>query len=133
MNARNRKGQGIIEMLVGSIVFIVPMSLFALDLGTVLVANSANDHLVSNAARAAADQDCKDKAQSAVQKCIGKFPKSNIVVDVKLAGDIDYSDDQQVVVTTVMKVKLPVGVAGMDTVEFKARAVQPIVAKPSNV
>ncbi len=129
VNGRSRKGQGLVEVLTGAILFLVPISLGALDLTTVVLVNSANDHLVKNCARAAADQEDQGKAQKAVQDCISKFPKSSVIVDVNLEGSIDYKDDEQVAVKTVMTVKLPVG----GSIKFHAQAVEPLVAKPSNV
>ncbi|MBX9687317.1 MAG: hypothetical protein K2X27_11485 [Candidatus Obscuribacterales bacterium] len=130
-NARNRKAQSLIEVLAGAMVFLVPISLAALDLSVMLVANSANDHLVKNVARAAADQDSQVKALDAAKQCLAKFPKSSIIVDVELDGGLDYQDDQQVAVKTVMIVKLPVSLGG--ELKFHALAVEPLVAKPSDV
>lgn len=129
VNGRNRKGQGLVEVLAGAMLFLVPISLAALDLTTVVLANSANDHLVKNCARAAADQEDQSKAEKAASDCIAKFPKSAVIVDVNLEGSVEYKDDEQVAVKTVMTVKLPVG----GSIKFHAQAVEPIVAKPSNV
>lgn len=129
VNGRNKKGQGLVEVLAGAMLFLVPISLAALDLTTIVLVNSANDHLVKNCARAAADQEDQGKAQKAVQECISKFPKSVLIVDVALEGSVDYKDDDQVAVKTIMTVKLPVG----GSLKFHAQAVEPLVAKPSNV
>ena len=129
VNGRRNNGQGLVEVLAGAICFLIPISLAAVDLTTVVLVNSANDHLVKNCARAAADQGDQSKAQEAAQKCISKFSKSAVIVEVALDGAVDYKDDDQVAVKTIMTIKLPVG----GTVQFHAQAVEPLVAKPSNV
>ena len=130
--ARNKVGQSLNEAVVGALI-LIPIALTGLDLTIIVVCNSANDGLVKNAARAAANQGTKAKAIKAAKDCIANFPRSPIILDVKLAGDIDYIDQKQVAVQTVMTMKLPVGLPGMDILEFNARAVEPLVALPSKI
>lgn len=129
VNGRKNKGQGLVEVLTGAMLFLVPISLGALDLTTIVLVNSANDHLVKNCARAAADQDDQNKAAKAAEECISKFPKSAVIVGVNLEGSVEYKEDDQVAVKTIMTVKLPIG----GSIKFHAQAVEPLVAKPSNV
>jgi hypothetical protein len=54
MNGRNRSSaQSLIETVVG-IIFMIPIVLFLFDIGVMVLANTANDNLAKQAARAAA-------------------------------------------------------------------------------
>jgi hypothetical protein len=54
MTARNRaSAQSLIETVVG-IIFMIPIVLFLFDIGVLVLANTANDNLAKQAARAAA-------------------------------------------------------------------------------
>lgn len=131
-NRASNKGQSFIEVIVGSML-LVPIALFGLDVMVIVLASSANDTLAKNAARAAANQSVKVLAVAAAQKYVASVPKSAMVLDAKLDGSIDYQDKKQVEVKTAMKVKVPAAFAGMDVVELRAVAVEPIVAGPADI
>ena len=130
--ANRRLGQSIIEVLVGCI-FLIPMALAGLDVIVLVLANSANDSLVKNAARAAANQTTRNGALIAAQRCVDAFHTSNIIVGVEMAQNVDYQQDKNVSVKTVMTVKMPVGIAGFEIIKFQAQATEPVVAMPADV
>lgn len=53
MSGKSRKGQSIIETVVG-IMFLVPIVLFLFDIAVLVLCNTANDNLAKSACRAAA-------------------------------------------------------------------------------
>ncbi len=129
---RNRKAQSLVEVLVGSFL-LIPIALFGLDLSVLVLANTANDNLVKSAARAAANQASKPEAIAAARQCVSEFKTSPIIVEVKLADELKFEKQDSVVVKTIMTVKVPVGVAGLDILKFEAQAVEPVVALPADV
>jgi hypothetical protein len=52
MKSRNGKAQSIIELVVG-LIFIVPILLFLVDIGTIIIGVNVNDNVCREAARAA--------------------------------------------------------------------------------
>jgi Tfp pilus assembly protein PilV len=132
MRTRTQRGQGLIEILVGSIVLIA-LGWLGLDTAAIVLANSANDGLAKSAARAAANQIDQGAAQEAAKKSIDHFAKSGVITSVKMEGNIDYSPKKQVVVKTVMEVKPPVSFLGFETITFHAQAVEPIVGTPADL
>lgn len=129
---RRRKGQSLVEVLVGSFV-LIPIALFGIDLSAVVLANTANDSLAKSAARAAANQGNQRDALAAARQCVLNFQTSPVIVDVRMDGDMTYDERNLVVVKTIMTVKMPVAVAGMETIKFEAQAVEPVVAAPADV
>ncbi len=123
---RRKRGQSLIEVITGALVFIIPVSIAGLNLITLVLINQANDHLAKSCARAAANQQSLALAQQAAQKCIAAFPKSSLIVDVHLSGPVKFDQDK-VAVTTEMNVKIPTIFPGMDKFNFKALGVEPVV------
>lgn len=127
-----RHGQSLIEVIVGSFM-LIPIALFGVDMTAIVLANTANDNLAKSAARAAANQDSREKAQAAARSCIGEFQKSAMIVDVQLSDGLSYQKDKSVVVKTRMTVKLPAAFQGFDLIKFEAQAVEPVLALPADV
>lgn len=88
VDRRRRKGQSIIETIVG-IIFLVPIVLFLFDVAVLVLASSANDNLAKSAARAAASavepappfngQGNKDVARAAADAICNNFAESTII------------------------------------------------------
>ncbi|MBI2812117.1 MAG: hypothetical protein HYX67_14975, partial [Candidatus Melainabacteria bacterium] len=87
----NRKGQSIVETVVG-IIFMIPIVLFLFDVGVLVLANTANDNLAKQAARAAAsavdpgtNQGTLVAAESAAQNIVNKFQTSGFIDKVQFS------------------------------------------------
>jgi Flp pilus assembly protein TadG len=126
MQARNRKGQALIETAVAGIV-IVPLCLFLLDVAVLVFCNMSNDDAAKNAARAAANQPQQAAANQAANNAIATFKKSAIIKD--LTVQCNYEKNEKVTAKTTMDVSLPVPFPGMSHYTFVAQSVQPIVAE----
>lgn len=124
------KGQCLIEVLAG-IFILIPITLFILDLVVLVLANSANDTLAKNCARAAANVQKPDQAKQAALKVLAGFQTSTIITAANLV-DCNYNNKEDVQVETKISVKLPVPVLGINfSPVFHARAVEPIVGVSS--
>ncbi|HEY9789159.1 MAG TPA: hypothetical protein V6D22_02090 [Candidatus Obscuribacterales bacterium] len=128
--ARNRKGQALIETAVAAI-FIVPIALGLLDVTTMVLCNQINDSVAKNAARAAANQPNQTSAQQAAQNVFNHISHSSIITSVGFnAGGFKYSSSKDgVMVQSRMDVNLPVSIAGFQHQVFIAQSVQPIVSE----
>jgi hypothetical protein len=127
---RNRDiGQSLVEVAVGMLV-LVPVALFLLDVGALVLAQTSNDTLAKNAARAAAEQPDEAKAKAASKDVVDKFGLSTIVSE-RPTLEMTYNNGQDVIVRTTMKVKLIVPVPfvpQLDNPTFTAQAREAIVA-----
>lgn len=128
--SKRDQGQCITEVVAGILFLIVPVSLFLLDVGVLVLAQSANDTLAKNAARAAAEQVDQTKAGEAVTNVIDSFPISGFVPQ-KPTADVTFAAGTVTVKTTIL-VKLPVPVPFMPSLQeqsFDAQAREPIVSE----
>jgi hypothetical protein len=128
-----RKAQSIVEVI-AAVLIIIPIALFLLDVGALVLAQTANDTLAKNAARAAAEQPDETKAKAAVKEVVDKFPLSPIVPE-KPVVELQYNLGNDVNITTTVNVKLLVPiplVPGMQNPTFKAQAHETIVAALAN-
>lgn len=131
MNAnRNRNGQGLIEVVAG-MVALVPIMLFLLDLGFSILCCQIADDLARDAARVAATQKSASAATASAAAILSNFKTSTIITNVALAGDkVTYQPNDEVSVQIALATKLPVPFPFINNnPEFKARAVQPVLAK----
>ncbi|MBX9567492.1 MAG: hypothetical protein K2X77_01295 [Candidatus Obscuribacterales bacterium] len=144
MGTRTRAGQSVVEMVAGTMV-VIPIILFLLDIGTLIVANYINDDLCTRAARAAANQSTADEAKASAQRVLQKLDtsKTGILTDLKSldaagktpAGELGFVDYDNVnpghiVAATRISVKLPVPFPFLpQTADFTSRSVLPIVAQ----
>jgi Flp pilus assembly protein TadG len=153
----NRKGQSIVETVVG-IIFMIPIVLFLFDVGVLVLANTANDNLAKQAARAAAsavdpgtNQGTLVAAESAAQNIVNKFQTSGFIDKVQFSyfyyngtgkaegggvgtpPAVAQADPGagNVAVVIGMEARAPVPFPGFDTARvFWARAVEPVVSLP---
>lgn len=144
MGRRTRAGQSAVEMVAGTIV-VIPIVLFLLDIGCLIVANYINDDLCTRAARAAANQSSAADAKASAQRVLQKLDtsKSGILTALKSMdatgksesgelGFVDYdnSNPGHIVASTKISVKLPVPFPFLpQTADFTSRSVLPIVAQ----
>lgn len=129
---RSRKGQCLIEMVVGTSLVLVPLCLFGLDLITIVLSNSANDHIAKIAARAAANQKTVEGAKKAAEQQIKEVQTSAIIVNIRL-DEVTYPAQQQIAVRTRMEIKLPAPFPGFSGGVFVAQATEPVVGNPVNL
>lgn len=84
-----RGGQSIVETVVG-IIFLIPVVLILFDVGVLVLANTANDTLAKNAARAAASATnasgtgTADAARTAALAVVGRFGPSPILTGARM-------------------------------------------------
>jgi len=130
-NSRNRKrnGDALIEVLLGALI-LVPIALGIIDISFLAIANTANDNLARNAARAAANQQKDAAAEDAASKVVDAFPTSNIIPNVTLVST-NFVAAQQVSVKTMLSVKMPVSFPGFNPdVQFVAQHTEACVGSP---
>lgn len=140
---RKKKGQSSVEMVAG-LIFMVPIVLFLLDIGCMIVANYINDDLCNRAARAAANQvnatDATDSAlrvmnkldtsQSGILQNLESMNSAGTAAVAKGTVDYDSTNPGHVIATTRITVKLPVPFPVLpQTASFVARSCVPIVAQ----
>ena len=134
-NRRNTKGQSLIEVIVIACLFLVPISLFFLDVFTVVASNSINDQYVKNAARAAASQPNEKDAKAAAEEAIAKFKGSNLIsmklVECNYKPAKDSGMIATVTVRTALSVQLPAPIPACNNhPQFLAQAVETITGLP---
>ncbi len=126
---RSTNGQVYIEVLCG-IMILIPIALFGLDLIVLVLANSANDSLAKDCARAAANAQGSGGALTAAKQIVDQFPASPLIEKVIL-DDSKLSFNTSagaVVVETEMTVRIPVTLPGtISSMKFRARASEPVV------
>ncbi len=127
-NTRNQKGQCFVEVICGMFI-LIPIALLALDLGVLVLGNSANDSLAKNCARAAANAQSQDTAKDAAVKVVNDFPSSPLIEKVELdTSKLMYDAKETVTTETVITVHLPVTLPGtVERIAFRARATEPVV------
>jgi Flp pilus assembly protein TadG len=129
---RKTKGEALISVAIGASI-LMTISFFALDLAFAVLANSCNDTLARNAARAAANQQDGGSANLAAQGVVQDFRTSKIIPAVQLA-QFDYLNKESVTVITKMNVKVPCGVPGLpEYISFNAKHTEAIVGVPSTL
>lgn len=125
---RKAKGQCFIEMIAGGIV-MVPVMLFGLDVITLGLSCSINDHLAKEAARVAANKLNSPDARRAANSVVSRLKKSVILTEASI-DDFVYADKDRVTVKTELKVKVPAPFPFFDGAKIYAKAVEPIVGNP---
>jgi Flp pilus assembly protein TadG len=136
---RRRRGQSIIETVVG-IIFLIPLVLFLLDVSVLVMAQTANDNLAKSAARAAASATNgpgglgnSTVARAAADRVLNDFALSSIITTKRIPPNgflYDTSSPGNVIVETRIDVRPPVAFPGFTVFNFRARATEPIVALP---
>jgi len=128
---RSRKGQGILEVMVGLLV-LVPLALAMLDLAAIVLANQANDEIAKRAARAAASQSTRSSASTAVSQLKDSIKPTGMIKSVDELAVVDFatSGTQEVRVRSKISLALPVPIPFVHNsanLKFAAEAVEPIV------
>lgn len=104
------------------------MGLFALDAVVLVLANSANDTLAKNCARAAANTQSANAAKQAAIQVVKAFPTSPYVENVGFLGSKLVYEKDKVRTETVVIVKLPIALPGtVEKVAFHAASTEPLV------
>ena len=116
------------EMIAGGIV-MVPVMLFGLDVITLGLSCSINDHLAKEAARSAANQLTHSSARAAASKVLARLKRSVILTKAEIVS-FDYSDKDRVSVKTSVYVKMPAPFPCFQGANIFASAVEPIVGNP---
>lgn len=126
------RGEALISVAIGASI-LMTISFFVLDLVFAVLANSCNDTLARNAARAAANQQDGGSANMAAMGVVQDFRTSNMIPAVQLA-QFDYLNKESVTVITRMNVKVPCGVPGLpEYISFNAKHTEAIVGVPSTL
>ena len=127
-DSRKSRGQGLVEAITAAII-LIPLAFCLLDFIVLVIANSTNDTLAKNCARAAANQDSQTKALEAAQKSIKSFHSSTIISadSLQLSGFNYDSTKGYVTAQTTMQVHLPMPFPGYSDMTFRALASEPIV------
>ncbi|MBX9569816.1 MAG: hypothetical protein K2X77_13040 [Candidatus Obscuribacterales bacterium] len=125
---RDRKGHCFIEMACGGIM-LVPLMLFGLDVLTISLSCSINDHLAKEAARVAANQLSGGAARSAASKVVDRLRKSPIITNANV-NKFEYDNKNRVAVQTELSVRMPAPFPFFEGTKIYARAVEPIVGHP---
>lgn len=126
---RNKTGMCIIETVVGAAV-LVPICLFGLDILTIVLAESINEHLAKDAARSAANQASLTTAESAARNKVKEFRLSAIISSASV-DKLDYSSGKQVSVQTKIDVKLPAPFPFFEKTTLFARSTEAVVGTPA--
>jgi Flp pilus assembly protein TadG len=128
IRARKKSGQGLAEAVAVAIV-LIPLAFCLFDFIVLIIANSMNDTLVKNCARAAANQDTEPKALDAAKKSIASFHPSTLInSDSMVLSGFDYNPTKgYVTAQTTMKVHLPMPFPGYSDLTFEAQDAEPIV------
>ena len=127
---KRKHGTSLAEAIVAAII-IVPVALFLLDLGVLILASSINDKAVKTATRAAANQSDAPSAWSAANVSLASFKSSPIVKSLTIQSFVFPPANalETVSITTRIVVKLPVPFPGFDEIAFVAKAEEPIVGQ----
>jgi hypothetical protein len=121
------RGNCLIECAAGG-VFLIIVALFLLDGIGVVFANSLNDRVAFNAARAAANAAESDARGAAETMIANQSSERRLIRGIKMVS-FRYIPKERVEVTTEMNVALPAPVLGLpQVVSFKARAIQSIIS-----
>lgn len=125
---RNGKGHCFIEMAAGGIM-LVPLMLFGLDVLTISMSCTINDHLAKEAARVAANQVSDGAARNAASRVVGRLRKSAIITNANV-NKFEYDQKNRVAVQTELFVRVPAPFPFFEGTRIYARAVEPIVGHP---
>jgi Flp pilus assembly protein TadG len=130
MRTRSEKGQSLVEVMAGFMVFI-PLAFLAVDVVGVTSASQSNEQLAESLARVAGNQGSQAMAQRAAEDAVSNFQTNPTITAVTLElvkYDVGLG---QVSITTAMNFKLPIPMPGYTTMILRSNAVQPIVATPA--
>jgi Flp pilus assembly protein TadG len=129
---RKKRGSGIIETAAG-LILVIPVLFILIDVAALIVAQTANDQLAKQCARAAAEQPV-GQGQGNANTAYADFANSGLVQKDPGGPVVTYggvSPNDTVTATTTITVKLPVPVplGGPATQKFVAFATEPVVGQ----
>ncbi|HEY9756403.1 MAG TPA: hypothetical protein V6C97_14650 [Oculatellaceae cyanobacterium] len=127
---RGRHGVSMIEAIV-CLCVIVPLILFGVDVATVTCMAQVNEELSEQLARLCSTVQTQANAQKACQDVLNQYQKPANVSEVDLASVLFDQGLQQVTVSTVMNVNLPVPFLGQSSYRCTAKAMQPVISSPA--
>ncbi len=139
--SRYSKGQSAVELVVGLLI-LIPILLFLIDIGSLVLANYVNDDVCQRTCRAAANQGDKQTALAAATTVLAKItPQQGMIGSIELmdpatgqtpANDIDFDSMSpgNVIVSTRVTANLPVPIPfmGDSVTKFVTRSSLPITA-----
>lgn len=149
LRGRRRSAQSTVELVAG-IMAVIPIFLFLIDLGVMMLSSATNDSLCKQAARAAGNQATAGAANTAAGAVIDKLLGTGRTASSGIFRQIETMDDgtppanpnaqncvyggashpNNVVVTTRLSICLPVPFPFVNTLpQFSTRANVPIVAQ----
>jgi Flp pilus assembly protein TadG len=127
---RRRKGQSLIEAMIGFMV-LIPIGLAAVNVVCLVSSSQTNEQWAEIAARAAATRLCEADALKAANESLSDLERNQIIEDIQITKtDFDLISGHVSIFTT-MKVKLPVPIPGFSEVTCTASSIQPIVSTPA--
>jgi Flp pilus assembly protein TadG len=130
LKSRRRKGQSLIEVMLGLLV-IIPIGLAAVDIVVLTNASQNNEEIAGTAARAASTQGNAAGATNAVEQIVQRVSLNNVVQSVDI-DDVNFDLGRGTVsVSLIMTVKMPIPFFSFNTISCKASAIQPIVSTPA--
>lgn len=110
----HRKGQSIIEVVVGIILIVIALLALA-DLVVVVQAGMINGDLAARAARAAANQEDSASATSVAEDVANKFATSTIISGVdEIKVTLNSPANGQLTVDSTIKVNVPFPIPGLN-------------------
>ncbi len=140
MLSKRRTGSSIVETAIGCII-LIPVFLFLIDAASVLVAQTSNDALCKQCARAAAEAADASSGITAAQAIVDQYNAGSVnklttsatnpatVVTTPLA-DAQGNAWQNVMCQTTITVNMPVPVpfTNLNNLKFQAQSVEPVVS-----
>jgi Flp pilus assembly protein TadG len=128
---RGKQGSGLVETAAG-LILVIPVLLCLLDVAALVLAQTANDTLAKQSARAAAEQP-KDiaKEQTAADGAFNQYTDTTLIQKNTCTVSWPAQPPDTVRVDTVITCKLPVPIpfGGPSQQVFQAYSVEPIVGQ----
>lgn len=129
-NRRTNRGTSIMEILAGAC-FLIPIGLVAVDLVSLAMAETVNEHIARDAARAAANQLDDASAKQAAQKAVKLYKTNVLIADVKVEK-CEYNDSA-VLLQTSIQARVPAPIFGFSGKKLMAQSFQPTVGTPADL
>ncbi len=127
---RRKKGQSLVETMIGFLI-LIPIGLIAVNLVTLISCSQSNEQWAELAARAAASTGNEQNAIQAAEDALTDCEINNVVQSIQIDEMKFDVGTQQVSVSTMMEVKMPVPLPWFSQVTCHASSVQPIVSTPA--
>jgi hypothetical protein len=131
LSRRTKRGSGIVETAAG-LILVIPVLLCLLDVAALVIAQTANDALAKQCARAGAEQPLdQGLVTAAATTAYTRFADSSLVQKSNLLVKPLDNANQTVTCETTIVCKLPVPVpfGGPATQTFVATATEPVVGQ----